>query len=129
MVESGHDSNGVPHTFLVDSSGRPIVTKEGAYTKIRKFVSLGDTNETTIWDPTAGTKFVITDLILSATATGLCTLRDGTAGTTFMILRVGSSFPAIANLHTPVESSTADNILTAQASAAAQYVFVAGYEI
>lgn len=99
------------------------------YTKVRKYVALGTTGETTIWDPSAGTKFVITDIFVSATAAGTCTLKDGTAGTTFLIASLAANGGFVTNLVTPIQSTTADNNLTATASATTQYVSVCGYEV
>lgn len=99
------------------------------YTKVQKYVALGDTNETTVWDPTGGTKFVITDIFVSATAAGTCTLKDGTAGTTFLIASLAANGGFVTNLQTPIQSATADNNLTATASAATQYITVCGYEV
>ena len=129
IVSSGADSNKDVYPILVDSSGRQIITKEGAYTKVWKYVSLADTNETTVWDPTSGSKFVATDIIVGVTANGTCTLRDGTTGDIFMVLSVWAPWTIAIPLGTPIQSSTADNILTAQASAITQYVTVCGYEI
>ena len=112
-------------TNIIGAVKRDIVN----YTKVWKYVALADTNETTIWDPTAGKKFVATDIFVSATAAGTCTLRDGTAGTTFLIAGLAATGGFVTNLQTPIQSSTADNILTAQASAATQYITICGYEV
>ena len=118
-------SNLATGTNIVGAVKRDIVN----YTKVKKYVALGTTAETTIWDPTSGKKFVITDIFVSATAAGTCTIRDGTAGTTFLIASLAENGGFITNLQTPIESATADNNLTAQASAATQYVLVCGYEV
>jgi hypothetical protein len=99
------------------------------YTKFCKYVALSTTGETTVWDPTAGKKFVITDLFVSATAAGTCTLKDGTAGTTFQVASLAANGGFVSNLQTPIQSATADNNLTATASAATQYITVCGYEV
>ncbi|TVL99575.1 MAG: hypothetical protein CV087_17605 [Candidatus Brocadia sp. WS118] len=99
------------------------------WTVIRKYLASGDTNENTVWDPTAGKKFVITDIVVSATAAGTCTLRDGTGGSTIMILSFAANGGWSSNLTSPIISATADNNLTIQASAATQYIMVTGYEI
>jgi|GEM_PF-3479447 len=99
------------------------------YTTIRKYVALTETAETAVWTPTAGKKFVITDIHISADAAGTCTLRDGTAGTTFMTFSFAANGGCVSNLRTPIESAAVDNVLTAQASAITQYILVTGYEI
>ena len=99
------------------------------YTKVMKYVALANTNETTVWDPTGGTKFVITDIFVSATAAGTCTFKDGTAGTTFLVGSFAAKGGMVSNLQTPIQSTTADNNLTATASAATQHVTVCGYEV
>lgn len=95
---------------------------------IKKYYASGDTNENTVWEPAAGNKFVITDLIVSATAAGTCTLRDGAGGTTIALFSFAANGGVSANFQTPLVSATADNHLTIQASAATQYITVLGYE-
>ena len=112
-------------TAIIGAVKRDIVN----YTKVWKYVALSATTETTVWDPSAGTKFVITDIFVSATAAGTCTLRDGTAGSTFLIGSFAANGGMVSNLQTPIQSATADNNLTAQASATTQYVTVCGYEV
>lgn len=112
-------------TNIIGAVKRDVVN----YTKVYKYVALANTNETTVWDPTAGTKFVITDIFVSATAAGTCTLKDGTAGTTFLIASLAANGGFVTNLQTPIQSTTADNNLTATAGAATQYVLVCGYEV
>ncbi len=115
----------VTSTAIIGAVKRDIVN----YTKVWKYVALSGTGETTIWDPTGGKKFVVTDIIVSAAAEGTCTLRDGTAGSTIFIASLAEFGGFSTNFQTPVQSATADNILTAQASVATQYVFVSGYEV
>jgi len=112
-------------TNIIGAAKRDIVN----YTKVCKYVALANTNETTIWDPTAGKKFVITDIFVSATAAGTCTLKDGTTGTTFLIASLAANGGFVSNLQTPIQSATADNNLTGTASAATQYITVCGYEV
>ena len=130
---------------LVDASGNLMVNlgvklaattdsveaKKGDthYTKIYKYVALTGVTETAVWTPTAGKKFVITDIHISATAAGTCTLRDGTAGTVFWIGSFAANGGMVSNLQTPIQSATANNVLTAQASAITQYILICGYEI
>lgn len=112
-------------TNIIGAVKRDVVN----YTKVCKYVALANTNETTVWDPTEGTKFVITDIFVSATAAGTCTFKDGTAGTTFLIGSFAANGGMVSNLQTPIQSATANNNLTATASAATQYITVCGYEI
>ena len=128
MAIAGVDTSHKVHALLTDGSGRLYAVTRW-YTSIRRYVALGTTNETTIWDPTAGTKFVVTDIHVSATAAGTCTIRDGTAGATIWVASLAANGGFITNLQTPIQSTVADNILTAQASAITQYVLVTGYEI
>lgn len=112
-------------TNIIGAVKRDVVN----YTKVHKYVALSTTGETTVWDPTSGKKFVITDIAVSATAAGTCTLRDGSGGSTLWIASLATNGGFVLDLQTPIESSTADNILTAQASAITQYVLVTGYEV
>ena len=129
MVNSGVDGSRNVYPILTDTSGRQIVTSIDTYTKVQKYVALSGTGETTLWDPTSGTKFVITDIAVSASAAGTFTLRDGTAGTTLWIASLAANGGFVINFQTAIQSSTANNNLTGQASAATQYVLVTGYEV
>jgi len=99
------------------------------YTPVSKYAALANTDETTVWDPTGGTKFVITDIFISVDAAATVTLRDGTAGSTVLIADLAAQGGFVTNLRTPIQSATADNILTAQTDAANAYVTVCGYEV
>jgi hypothetical protein len=129
MIINGADENSYVHTILVDTEGRIITVMKGADTPIRKYVVLGGVGETTLWDPTAGTKWVVTDLIISCTANAGITIRDGTAGATFMTFVVLANTTLSINLQTPFLSVAADNNLTAQTSAATVAITTSGYEI
>ena len=129
MVIAGADSTGNVHTLLTDTKGRLIDVRRGADAPMRKYVALGGVGETTVWDPTAGTKFVITDIIVSCTANAGITFRDGTAGATFMSFIMLANTTISMNLQTPLVSTTADNNFTAQTSAATVAITVSGYEV
>lgn len=129
MLIAGEDTLHNVHPVLTDTGGRIIIVKHGADSPVRKYVALGTTNETTIWDPTSGTKFVITDVVATAGNNATITFRDGTAGSTFMLLDVLKSTTVPINFQTPIESAAADNNLTAETSAITAYVTVSGYEI
>jgi len=115
----------VAGTNIIGAVKKDIVN----YTKVVKYVALSGTGETTIWDPTTGTSFVITDIFVSATAAGTCTLRLNTAGATFLIASLAENGGFVSNLQTPIQGAAVNHILTAQASAATQYVTVCGYEV
>ena len=97
-------------------------------TPIRKYLTLGATTEQVLWTPTIEKKWVVTDIIISSTATTLVTLRDGPAGQIIMIGRCTTSYPFIVNLTRPIASSDINKNLTVQTSAITAYVAVAGYE-
>ncbi len=119
------------NTVTVDGT---VTTNKGdtAYTKVLKCVPLTTTDETTVWTPALGRKFVLTDIMISAvvsTAAQSITLRDRTGGTIILILIMNTGTTFASNLQTPYQSTTANNVLTAQAGAIAFYITVCGYEV
>jgi hypothetical protein len=96
-------------------------------TRVRKYKLIDSTNETTIWDPGATEKIIITDIIVSNTNGGTLILRDGLSGATIMILNLAANTGLSINLITPIQLSYADYNLTGQASAASWYVTVCGW--
>jgi hypothetical protein len=128
MVNSGADSTGDVHSVLTDTIGRQIIVMRGADNPIRKYVALGGILETTIWDPTAGMKWVVTDIIVSCTANAIITFRDGTAGATIAIFAILANTTIKMNFQTPIASDLADNNFTAQTTAATVAISLFGYE-
>jgi len=127
-VTAGHDVDHTPRILKTDTKGRVVTVMRGADGPMRKYVALGGVGETTVWDPTAGTKWCITDIIVSCTANAGITFRDGTAGATFMSFIMLANTTISMNLQTPLVSAAADNNLTAQTSAATVAITVCGYE-
>jgi hypothetical protein len=85
--------------------------------------------ETAIWTPTAGKKFRLMGAVVSVgTAAGNVVLKDGTAGTTILVIPKGPLdtpivLPAMGN---GILSAAANNLLTATGAASATlsgYVF------
>jgi hypothetical protein len=128
MVMAGVTSTGNVKPVLVDPSGRPINSPERQITPMTKYATLSATTETILWTPTTGKKWVITDIVISSTATTLVTFRDGSAGTTFMIGRCTASYPFVSNQLTPIVSAGINRNLTVQSSVITAYVTVTGYE-
>jgi hypothetical protein len=86
----------------------------------------------TIWDPTAGTKFVVVQAILSFSAPGVITVFDETDNTTLRVFKInGAANGGMAwTAAIPVISATADNILKYTTGAgAAGSLTVFGYEV
>jgi len=86
----------------------------------------------TIWDPTTGTKFVITDIILSFSAAGAITIFDGTDSTTYRVAKINGAQNGgmVCNYAKPYISATVDNILKYTTGAgAAGSLTVNGYEV
>lgn len=129
MVSKGVDENKDIHPLLTDPSGRLFVIKYGHPNKTWKFVALGTTNETTVWDPTSGKTFVLTDILVSVNNNMAVTFRDGAAGDTIFLHRLLQNTTHGHHFITPIESEAADNILTAQTTDATAYITVVGYEI
>lgn len=93
--------------------------------------SAGQTAQT-IWDPTGGTKFVITDMVISASAAGAITVFDETDNTTLRVckLNLAANGGAVVNYRKPYISATADNILKYTTGAGiAGSITVSGYEV
>jgi hypothetical protein len=128
MTVSVSDSVGNVHNIRSDTKGRVVTVMRGADGPARKYVALGGVGETTIWDPTAGTKWCVTDIIVSCTANAGITFRDGTAGATFMTFVMLANTTISMNFQTPIVSTTADNNFTAQTSAATVAITLLGYE-
>lgn len=125
-------TNTIGNVNIASLTSLPVfsVNKNGiAYTPISKFFTASYPSESTVWDPTAGKKFVVTDLIVSASAAGSCILKDGTGGTTLATLMFAANGGAVSNFNTPWQSASADNNLTITPSAGTQYITVNGYEI
>jgi hypothetical protein len=96
---------------------------------VSHYVALSGTGETTLWGPDTETAFAITDIIVSAGSESTVTFRDGTAGSTILLLSMQAKTSQTIHLQTPIISGTHNNALTGQASAATAYVTVVGYEI
>jgi len=128
MSLAARDANGNSKHIKTDSQGRIITVGRGADGPMRKYVALAGVGETTIWDPTAGTKFVVTDIIVSCTANAGITMRDGTGGAIIMQMVMLANTTVSMNLQTPIMSTTADNNFTAQTSAATVGITLLGYE-
>ena len=85
----------------------------------------------TIWDPTGGTKFVITSYVISCTTAGLITIFDETDDTTNRVAKHDLSANTSGNVVYPLPciSSTADNKLEYTTGTAVGYITVYGYEV
>jgi len=99
------------------------------YTLVCKFLNSSDaTTAQNVWDPTTGTKFVITDLILSVDTAGWYKILDDT--TVIMQFELTATGGVVSNFQTSIVSTTADNILKIQAESAGEVnITVCGYEI
>jgi len=100
------------------------------YSKIVKDAQSADASASAVilWDPTAGKKFVVTDLIISTDVALIVDIDDGTD----LIIKLygGADNTVVINLQTHIQSATADNNLTFQTDGAgAISVTVTGYEV
>jgi hypothetical protein len=128
----GINTGAAPHDF-----GYTVLNRAGEYTTTQTGV--------TLWTPTAGRKFVISDLTISTggTTAGIVTVWQGAAGdTTYTagtdpVLFRGEFAPSatakpgvVKSLTVPFVSSTTDHHLKVTTSAAMTlYIQVNGYEI
>jgi hypothetical protein len=117
-------------------SGSTLVHKDGEYTTTQ--------TTTALWTPTAGKKFVVTDLTITTggTTSGLVTVYDAasataySAGTTPAIFR-GNFVPSatstpgvVKSFNVPYVSTTANNRVHVTTSAGiTMYIQLNGYEI
>jgi len=117
------------HNVTVDNVSITINKGEPAYTPVKKtgFYTTQQT-DTILWDPTAGKKFVITDIVVSVGTAMAVHLEDGT--TKIWGWDFAAKGGCVINLQTPDASSTADNNLTITMSAAGICnIKVLGYEV
>jgi hypothetical protein len=128
MLIAGSCKDNEVHAIRTDCSGRQVIVMRGADDPVRKYVALGGILETTVWTPTVGYKFVITDILVSCTANSIITFRDGTAGATIAIFAMLANTTIKMNFQTPIMSTTTNNNFTAQTTAATVAISVFGYE-
>ena len=119
-------------TVVVFSLGL-IMLISGLITNETNSVTLGaGETGTALWTPTAGKKFVVTDLIISCVEAGQLTIFDGTdsaANRLFDGFLYGAIYP-LSFESRPWPSSTADNVLKATTDADGEaIVTVHGYEV
>lgn len=131
--------NGTPVTIKVESDG--TVVTSGTVSELEELyssdlvvktvdIATGQT-ASTVWDPTTGTRFVITDMIISSSAAGVLTLFDGTDNTTLRVakLNLSANGGAVVNYKKPYISATVDNILKYTSDTTfAGSLTVSGYE-
>ncbi|MBA7496678.1 hypothetical protein ES702_07287 [subsurface metagenome] len=81
-----------------------------------------------IWNPTAGKKWVLSDIIISSDTALTLEFDDGTA--LFLKLYLSANGGAVSNFRVPIVSATADNDLTVQTSGAGNIsITTSGWEI
>lgn len=86
----------------------------------------------TIWTPAAGKKFVICDIVLSASAAGAITIFDATDNTTLRVgkFNLAANGGAVVAYKKPYKSATADNVLKyTTGSGIAGSLTISGYEV
>lgn len=121
------DANGVLSTSVGSAALLSAVQAlPHAPNVFKPFAATTITNETTVWTPASGKKFNLMGCVLTqSVATGDVTLRDGTAGTTIMVIpanTVGQAVPF--SFGNGIPSATANNVLTAQGASTEK---IAGY--
>lgn len=115
------------------ANGLRVQTNTDAATLVKKTVDFAaNATAQTVWDPTGGTKFVICDIVVSASAAGALTLFDETddAANRIAKFNFAANGGAVINYRKPVISATADNILKYTTGAViAGSITVSGYEV
>jgi hypothetical protein len=85
-----------------------------------------------IWTPGSGKKFVVCDVICSASAAGAITIFDATDSTTYRVakLNLAANGGAVMNYTKPYVSAAANNVLKyTTGTGAAGSLTVSGYEV
>jgi len=111
------------------ADGHSVSKGDTSYTKVHKDdqQTTAQTN-TTLWDPTGGKKFVITDIIISVDTAMTVTLKDEAA--VIFEFYFAANGGCVINLQTPYESTTADNILKYTTSTNGKTsITIEGYEV
>lgn len=129
MLIAGADSTEKIHAILTDAEGRLVIVMTGAESSIRKYGQLETPDMTSIWVPTEGKKWVVTDLVVCGTEGAEVSFIDGDEREPWLTIRLlaGTSVPI--SFRTPIVSHTADNELNVSTSAATVNITVSGYEI
>jgi hypothetical protein len=115
-------------TNIIGAVKRDVIN----YTPIRKYyTNAGAVTDGIIWSPTAGKKWVITDIKVNVSADCTVTLEDDLAGGDAVIdkdeFKAGGGWTS--NFQTPLFSAEADADLLITTTAGNVYVLVSGYEI
>ena len=133
QVVYGKDGNTlVPMKVSSDGTLATSATLSGAVLVTKTIDFAASETAQTIWTPTSGKKFVITDMIISCSAAGTITVFDSTDSTANRIVK--GYFAANGGLSQPYSkprtSSTADNVLKyTTGSGIAGSLTIQGYEI
>lgn len=128
-ISKGTQTNDIKITL--DSEEVTAICKKGDsnYTKFHK-----DDQQTTaqtdtiLWNPTAGKKFVVTDIVISVDTAMTVHIEDAT--TKIFEFYLAANGGVVMNLQTPYQSILADNDLTYTSSTAGKIsIEVLGYEV
>lgn len=93
----------------------------------KPIVSADATGGVAVWTPTTGTKFVVTDIILSTDTAMKIELKDGATAEITVYLGINGGF--VTNLKKPWKSTAINNVLTIVGSVAGNIgITVFGYE-
>lgn len=120
VTGAGTPGSGDGNAFTVqgDPAGTPVpISDSEAPTTFPSFSVVDITSETTLWTPASGKKFRLKGFVITQTvATGDITLRDGTGGSTILVV---PATPLGQSLYVPlgakgILSSTLNNPVTAQ---------------
>ena len=116
----------IPVTFATSST---IITVNGgvSYAMSQKnFIFTAAQASTAIWTASAGKRFTITDLIISASTSLDLTLIDNTS--TLITFYFDNRGGAVSNFNTPIQSSTITGALRVTTTASTCSILVTGYE-
>jgi hypothetical protein len=133
VVSAGGDATPIPS----DAEGLYVQSKRRDLGRTRVSLRVAVTASqtgSTVWDPAAGNKFVMTKLVYSATGAGTVQLFDGTDAdntviTPIMSIAANGGFVLDWPPDAPYRSATDDNILKYTSGAgAAGSIYVEGWE-
>ena len=132
-IGDGTDAVGISTVGSVKALKVDVVqTSAAPQTRVTKSVTLGVSETgTTIWDPTTGYKFLITDIIIAMAEAGRLTIFDSTNAAANLVFD-GVLYGSVLHLNfqqRPWKAAAADNILKATTDADAEAtITVHGYE-
>lgn len=116
----------------VNSSNDLMVENQNRRTIVKKTYDWTDAvTAQAVWTPTSGTRFVLTNILISCSGACTVTLFDNTDDTTNRIFKasLAANSSTAIDFTSPVSSSAVNYVLKITTSATGGFLTVYGYEI